>query len=310
MIASPRCDSCSKSRKRNPTRLLEALGDYACARDALSGEGVAGVLFACGYGARLLRGVHADGVRGSRQRGGGERFGASGGWGGCGEGVVEAALAVGADGEDVAQHRHGVAEWADAAARHVVPGDGHFADAVAALAGHVEQLDVETPAGDGLLSAQLMRDFAAETLEATLGILNAGQKQDLHEGVEDAAHEVAVEGFGVAARADGLTRADSHVVCAEHLGLEAVEFLDGHGEVGVGEGDIVTGGDQNARADGTTFARVGPADETEQGRGGPGAYQAFHDGTGIVGAAVVGDDYLGGIGQSSKIVAKGVEAGG
>src|SRR5256885_14403892 len=72
MIASPRYDSCSKSRRRRPSRLLETLGGCVYARDTAGKWGVAGVLFV--GGAWLIRRTDAGGVGSGGGGGGGGGF--------------------------------------------------------------------------------------------------------------------------------------------------------------------------------------------------------------------------------------------
>src|SRR5258705_3313530 len=79
---------------------------------------------------------------------------------------IAATPAIEPDRGELAEHLCRVAYGMNPAAGHVVPGDQHLADAVAAQARDVEQLDVEAPALDGQMREEIERGLAPQALEA------------------------------------------------------------------------------------------------------------------------------------------------
>src|SRR5579884_2061313 len=81
-------------------------------------------------------------------------------------GVVAAPEVVEANGDDVAQHRPGILQRPDLGVVIEPPLHGKLRDPVAQLAGEVEDLDVERPAGDGLEREKRQGRRPVEGLEA------------------------------------------------------------------------------------------------------------------------------------------------
>src|SRR6185437_4307508 len=100
----------------------------------------------------------------------GERCGGLFGEGGVGEDAarVGGGACIAPDGDEVASHRERIAESMNFAARLEVPGDGNLTNRVPAQLSHVEQLNIESPPGDGLMEEQIERDLASQPLEAAL----------------------------------------------------------------------------------------------------------------------------------------------
>src|SRR5580692_6896090 len=168
--------------------------------------------------------------------------------------VVAAEEGVPADDGDVLQHAGAVFQVADAGALVVGPTHGDFVDAVAALAGDEENFRIEAPALDGLQLEDSLRGGAGEGFEAALRV-GVGQTHDeAGDAVEAAAEELAVEGL-----ADGLAGAlepagaDGDVCAGGDGGEEAVGFLNGRGEIGVGEHDHFAEGVEDAVAHAVAF---------------------------------------------------------
>src|SRR5215212_3530794 len=125
--------------------------------------------------------------------------------------AVEAAKVVEADGEHVAEHADRVAERVDAAAGSIRPGDRHLADAVAELAGQVQDFHVEAEAGDPLALEHVLGCGPRERLEPALGVLDAPDGEHLHQQVEDPAHQVADVWLARATGAGALAAGDDHL---------------------------------------------------------------------------------------------------
>src|SRR5215212_11059871 len=146
--------------------------------------------------------------------------------------AVEAAKVVEADGEHVAEHADGVAERVDAAAGSIRPGDRHLADAVAELAGQVQDFDVEAEAGDLLSPEDILGGGAGERLEPALGVLDAPDGQRLHQQVEDPPHEVPDVRLARAPGAGALAAGDHDLVPRVKALGQPYHFLDRGAQVG------------------------------------------------------------------------------
>src|SRR5579875_1075576 len=110
--------------------------------------------------------------------------------------------------QQITRHRNRVAYGTHTTSRHVIPGDRRLANAVATLAGNRKEFDVEAPALNRLMQAEIERDIAAHDLKAALRIFDAGERQQLHQRVEGAAHQMAVKWLAKAVRAGSLARGD------------------------------------------------------------------------------------------------------
>src|SRR6185437_12278042 len=120
--------------------------------------------------------------------------------------VIATITEIGANREDFAQHRDGIACEPDTAIGHVIPGNRNLANSEVMAAGYRQQFDIESPARNGLLVAERDRNLARHALESALCILNSGQEQHLHQPVEDTAHHMAIPRLAVTARAVSLPR--------------------------------------------------------------------------------------------------------
>ena len=130
-------------------------------------------------------------------------------------------------------------------------------------------------------------DVAAEAFEAALGILQAGQRQHAHDGVEHPPGDVAVGGFVVAHRAGGLARADGHLHVRQRGRDEAGHLGDGHGKIGVGEEAVAAARGQHAHFDGQTLAALGGMQHAQVGHA---LRIGLSQRQGAVAAAVFNDD--------------------
>lgn len=177
--------------------------------------------------------------------------------------------------------------------------------------GDEEDFDVEAEAFDALTGGDGGGGGAAEEFEAALGVAVGEAGDEAHDEVKELAagfpeggladaDEGAVEGTG----ADGAVG-----VVGVDGGPEFVEFVDGGGEVGVGEEDPVALGFLHAVADGVAFAAVaGVLEEAEAGVAGG---EIAGDGGGLVAGAIVDDEDFGeGGGEGIEEGGDGDEGGG
>lgn len=217
--------------------------------------------------------------------------------------AIKAAEVITADFEGVEEGLEAIPE-ADLGAFDVIPAYGDFEDAELVFLGDEEDFDVEAEAFDALTGGDGGSGGAAEEFEAALGVAVGEAGDETHDEVEELAagfpeggladaDEGAVEGAG-ADGAIGFPGLDG--------GPEFVEFVDGGGEVGVGEEDPVTLGFLHAVAHGIAFAAVaGVFEEADAGIAGG---EIADDLGGLVAGAVVDDEDFGESGG------EGIEEGG
>ncbi len=77
----------------------------------------------------------------------------------------------------------------------VNPGDRHLNHLITQASRDSQDLHIKAPAVECLVWKNTFGCRSAETFEAALGILNAGQHQDPHQQVENPPDQVAVKRF-------------------------------------------------------------------------------------------------------------------
>ena len=91
-----------------------------------------------------------------------------------------------------------------------------------------QHLDVEAPTIDGLQGKHVAGHFTPEDFETALRILDAGDGEDAHDEVKDAAHQVAILRLVDAARAGRFTRGDGDIVMIDRRRQEFIDLFDRH----------------------------------------------------------------------------------
>src|SRR6185437_11658542 len=133
-------------------------------------------------------------------------------------------------------------------------------------AGDEEDFGVEAPALDGLETEDDLGCVALKGFEAALRVLERQADELAGDPVEATAEEAAVErlvdGLALLVQPAG---ADGDVGTGVEGFEETLGFLDGRGEVGVGEHDDLAGGLKHAVADGEALAAVAVVVDEVQG---------------------------------------------
>ena len=175
----------------------------------------------------------------------------------------------------------------------MVPADGDFLNGDAVKAGNEEYLDIEPEAIDGLAREDDFRGATGEQFEAALGVADGEPDGDLHDDIESFSGPFP-EGWLM--HADELTiqsaRADDDVrgALAGSRG-ERFEFIDGRGEIGIGEETPLSDGLEHAVPDGVAFAAI--ARIVKDADRGVGLRVGDGGRGGVVGGAVVDDEDFG-----------------
>lgn len=137
--------------------------------------------------------------------------------------------------EDVADHAQCVAYRTDFAIRVEVPLDGDFLNAQFFAAGKEEQLDIERPAGERLLSKEGCGRFGAKTFEAALRVVQARQDQGADGEVDGAPANMAIRRLVVADRPRRFARTDGDIKIIEDGRQEFGQVFDRHRKIGVAD---------------------------------------------------------------------------
>lgn len=190
------------------------------------------------------------------------------------------------------KHLQAVAQVADPGACVVCPADRHFLNPEAALECDEEDLRIEAPALNGLKLEDGLRGRPSKSLEAALRIGKGEPHNHAAYGVKAAAEELPVEGLAVGLAAGGEpARADCNVGTGCNSRKKALCFVDGGGQVGVGEHDDVAQGMKNAVADGISFAAI--AGILKHANFGSVTGNVLYEVGGVIGRTIVDDDDFG-----------------
>src|SRR5690242_8144869 len=148
---------------------------------------------------------------------------------------IAAAKGVPADYKHVEEHLQAVSEHVDLGGGGMAPAYGDFHRAQAVVAREIEQFRVEAEALDGLLLENNLAALADKSFEPALRVHKWQPQDEAHDFVENDAGEFPERGFVNVneASVDG-ARANSHVEMLQGVN-EFIGFLDGSGEVRVGE---------------------------------------------------------------------------
>lgn len=193
------------------------------------------------------------------------------------------------DAEDVADHAKGVAHGADFAVVAEVPLDGDFPDVQVFSTGEVEDFDVEGPTRERLLAEEVFGNFGTKAFKTALGVVQPRQDEQLNDEVDRPPAQVAVGWFVVAHCAGGFAGCDGDIDLFKRWGDEFLQFLDGHGEVGVTDEAIVAARFQHAAPDGVALAAPLFLKDA-QGR--PALRKFLRKFKRMVGTSVLYDDYF------------------
>src|SRR5687767_9141354 len=106
--------------------------------------------------------------------------------------IVDAAHRARPDNEQVARHPERIEYQIDLRAGLVRPVDRHLSNLVAAALRHQQDFYVEAEAIDAHPGKQILRGGGAEQLESALRVLNAADRQGLHQSVEGTPDDPAI----------------------------------------------------------------------------------------------------------------------
>ena len=131
-----------------------------------------------------------------------------------------------------------------------------------------------------------------------------GSAKRLDDGVEDATHQVAMIRLAVATRIRPLAHGNGDFGMRQVRRQELGDLGDGHREVGVADEGVLAARRQQARADRAALAAMRRADQPQRAP----VLRAVRDELGgVVAAAVVHHDHLGGVGLAVEVSAHSLE---
>lgn len=168
--------------------------------------------------------------------------------------IIQSAAGIAPDRQQVEEHTQRIANDADLAVCIKIPVDGDFYDAVSMTTRNVKKFDVECPAHECLIRKYIAGHTSTDTLEPTLGILQARQHQPADQCVEDSARKVTVCRLVVTDRPRRFTGADGNIGIFKLRWKELADFFDRHGKVGIAHEDIFAFGFFHAALDRASLA--------------------------------------------------------